>query len=265
MKISIIQLNSILGNKEENYKNAISKIEETISYKPDVIVLPELFDTGFFPENNLLDISDNNGQKVIDVFSNISKTYNTNIIAGSILNNKNGNIFNTSYVFDRSGNNIASYDKVHLFSPMEEKKFFNAGNKITNFELDNIKAGIIICYDLRFPELSRLLALKGMDILFVVSQWPETRISQLHLLLRARAVENQCYVVCANGCGVNGDVKFGGESIVFSPIGDVLAKGPENQEIITCDIDFSIIKEIRQNINIFNDRREDLYNLKTII
>lgn len=264
MKISIIQLNSILGEKEKNYENVALKIKEAIKEHPDVLVLPELFDTGFFPINNQIELSDCNGEKTIEFFSKIAKTNSINIIAGSILNNRKNQIYNTSFIFDRFGNNIASYDKIHLFSPMNENKFFSSGEKIVKFNIDNISAGIIICYDLRFPELSRILALRNIDILFVVSQWPDTRINILHNLLKARAIENQFFVACANGCGENENTKFGGESVIINPLGEILIKASKDEEIITCDIDLSIIKDIRDRINVFNDRRDDIYSIKTI-
>ena len=263
MKISIIQLNSILGEKEKNYENVVLKIKEAIKEHPDVLVLPELFDTGFFPINNQIELSDCNGEKTIEFFSNIAKTNSINIIAGSILNNRNNQIYNSSFIFDRFGNNIASYDKIHLFSPMNENKYFSSGEKIVKFNIDNISTGIIICYDLRFPELSRILALRNIDILFVVSQWPGTRINILHNLLKARAIENQFFVVCANGCGENENTRFGGESVIINPLGEILIKASKDEEIITYDIDLSIIKDIRDRINVFNDRRDDIYSIKT--
>ena len=264
MKISIIQQDINVGEKEKNIEKIKQAIKDVSVNHPDVIVLPELFNTGFFPTDTLNDEADSSGKELKEYMSKIALSCNTNIIAGSIADKRQGKIYNTSYVFNRKGEVVTKYDKIHLFSPMGEDKYFTNGNKICKFTLDSVKCGIIICYDLRFPELTRLLSLREIDILFVVSQWPDVRVSQLKNLLQGRAIENQIYVVNANACGKCNDTRFGGHSTIVSPLGDLieeLGKSPKN---ITCDIDLSVLTDIRKNINVYNDRRDDLYNLKTL-
>ena len=156
---------------------------------------------------------------------------------------------------------MGEYDKTHLFTPMNEHKFFEYGNKITTFSLDGHKCAVIICYDIRFPELVRSLALEGVEMLFVVSQWPEKRIEHLKTLSRARAIENQMFVAVCNSCGCADKVRFGGNSMIIDPWGDVLASAGETEEIITADFDFGKIEEIRNSINVFNDRKPELYSI----
>ena len=174
---------------------------------------------------------------------------------------KNGKVFNTSYIFGRNGEVVGEYDKTHLFTPMDEHKFFEYGNKTVTFELDGHKCGIIICYDIRFPELVRKLALEGVEMLFVVSQWPDKRIEHLKILSSARAVENQMFVTVCNSCGKAENTQFGGNSRIIDPWGDVLASADENEAVITADCDFGMIEEIRNSINVFNDRKTQIYNL----
>lgn len=262
MRVSCIQLDMDFCDVEKNYLRAEKLIYNTVKKeKTDVVLLPEMWSTGYYPKNDLMSFCDVDGDRIKKTFSLIAKDLGVNIVAGSIANNKNGRIYNTSFVFDRAGNVVAEYDKIHLFTPMNEDDFFGHGEKTAVFELDGHKCAVIICYDIRFPELARKLALEGVEMLFVVSQWPSQRIEHLKILSSARAIENQMFVAVCNSCGKADDVVFGGCSRIIDPWGNILASADENEEIITADCDFDIINQIRSSINIFNDRKPDLYNI----
>ena len=247
MKVSIVQMAVKYKNIEKNYLNFKKLIDKA---KGDVIVFPETWTTGFFPKENLEEYTDFNGKRLKEFVSRISKERNINIIAGSIINKKGDNaIFNTSFIFNRKGENIGSYSKTHLFSPMYEDKYFKKGNEIVTFLLDGILCGIIICYDIRFLELTRILALKGIEILFVVAQWPIERIEHWILLNRVRAIENQIFVVGVNACGMVENMKFGGNSIIVDPWGKVLCQLGKDEEVLTIDL----------NLDELKDRRPELY------
>lgn len=260
MKISCIQMNVGFCSPENNYQKAEKLISKAVKDNPDVIVLPETWNTGFFPRDNLESYSDKNGKKTKELIGNLAKKYNVNIVAGSVANVKNNKVYNTAYVFDRKGEVVGEYDKTHLFSPMEEHKFFTKGDNICRFTLDGKNCGIIICYDIRFPELTRCMAIKGLDCLFVVAQWPKIRVNQLVALVKARAIENQTFVVCCNSCGMANDTVFGGNSRIVDPLGNELVCAQESEEIISAECSFSVVEDIRNSINVFADRRNDLYN-----
>ena len=259
MKTSIIQLDVKICNLEENYINVKNQIIKASKDKADIVCLPEMWNIGFLPINCLDDYYDNDGKIIKSMFSNLAKENNVNIVAGSIANKRLDKVYNTSFIFDRKGNCVAEYDKVHLFSSMNEQKAFDKGNKIVTFELDGIKCGVVICYDLRFVELIRKLALEDIKILFVLAQWPEERINQWEILNRARAIENQIFVIAANGCGSFEEIKYGGSSLIINPIGEILAKGNKKQDIVSYDINIDEVDLIRSRINIFADRVEELY------
>ena len=120
-------------------------------------------------------------------------------MAGSVANVKGDGVYNTAYIFNREGSCIAEYDKTHLFTPMGEQDFFELGDHTVNFELDGVACAMVICYDIRFPELIRTLTLRGVDVLFVAAQWPRLRKGHWQVLNRVRAIENQCFVVAVNG------------------------------------------------------------------
>ena len=247
---------------QANYARVRELIYNTVKKEnTDVVVLPETWSTGYYPKDNLLSFCEADGALIKKTFSLVARELGVNIVAGSIANSRNGKAFNTSYVFNRNGDVIGEYDKTHLFTPMNEHSFFEQGEKTTTFYLDGHKCGIIICYDIRFPELVRRLALEGVELLFVVSQWPDKRIEHLKILSAARAVENQMFVSVCNSCGKADDVKFGGNSRIIDPWGVVLASAGENEDIITAECDLSVIEKIRKEINVFNDRKTNLYIL----
>ena len=244
---------------DENFRRAKDLIKRASEKKNDVIVLPELWNTGFFPKEKLASLSDKNGERTKDEISALAKELSVNIVAGSVATVREGKVYNTAYVFSRSGECICEYDKMHLFSPMEEHEFFEKGGSAKIFELDGMKCGIIICYDLRFPELSRKLALEGAEIIFSVSQWPDVRIAHLTALAKARAIENQLFFAVCNSCGEADGTKYGGSSVIFDPWGEMLASAGENEETITAECDMKISADIRKSINVFCDRRTDIY------
>lgn len=259
MKISCIQMEVKLALPEENFRDAEVLIRDAAKEKPDVIVLPELWDVGFFPKDTLHEVSDRNCERVTAKMSALAKELGINIVAGSVADLRGQQVFNTACVFDRQGNLVAQYDKTHLFSPMGEHNYFTPGDHICRFQLDGHDCGIIICYDIRFPELTRALTVQGLELLFVVSEWPDIRIPHLQVLTKARAIENQMYLACCNACGKAGKTQYGGHSAIISPWGEVLAQAGAAQETITAACDFTVTEQIRQSMHIFADRRPELY------
>ena len=140
--------------------------------EPDVVVLPETWNTGFFPKERLSELAEQDCARVKRELGGLAAELGVNLVAGSVANVRGGKVYNTACVFDRAGNCVAEYDKTHLFTPMGEHAYFTPGDHLCRFRLDGHDCGLVICYDIRFPELTRTLAVQGMDMLFVVSQWP---------------------------------------------------------------------------------------------
>ena len=261
MKITNIQMDMAFANPKENFIKAEKLIREATKNKPDVIVLPETWNTGFFPHENLSSLCDDNGKEVKEKIGALAKELSVNIVAGSVANLKGEKVYNTCFVFNRNGECIAEYDKTHLFTPMNEDDYFQKGENLVKFELDGVPCAVIICYDIRFPELTRTLTLKGVDVFFVVSQWPKIRIPHLLALTKARAIENQMFLSCCNSCGTAGETVYGGNSVMFDPWGECLAKAEGEECMITAEFDLSVVEGIRKSINVFNDRRPGLYKI----
>lgn len=259
MRVTCLQMDVQFACVEENFLHAEKLIGDAMSAAPDVIVLPETFNTGFFPRENLALLADRDCAMIKARIGKLAKQYGVNIVAGSVANVRDSKVYNTACVFDREGTCIAQYDKTHLFSPMGEDRFFEKGNRLCRFTLDGIPCGLIICYDLRFPELTRALALQGAEMLFVVSQWPDVRIPHLTALCTARAIENQYFVVNCNGCGTAGQTRYGGRSAVYDPLGNILTQAGIDEEILTAGCDLSAVANIRKSIPVYHDRRPELY------
>ena len=261
MKVTCLQMNMLLCDPDANFAHAAALIESAMADKPDVLVLPETWNTGFFPRNDLSSLCDQDGERVKAVIGSLAAKYHVNIVAGSVSNVCDGKVYNTAMVFDRNGACIASYDKTHLFTPMGEDQYYTAGDHLCRFMLDGRPCGLIICYDIRFPELTRSLTVLGLDMLFVVSQWPKIRTFHLRSLTTARAIENQMFVVCCNSCGTAGETVYGGNSAIIDPWGETIALAGESETCITADCDMQILDNIRSSIPVFRDRRPELYNI----
>jgi predicted amidohydrolase len=258
-KISLIQMDVALGKPEENFKRVAALMAKAMQDKPDILVLPETFNVGFFPQEDLEALADVDGKMTKAVCGAFARDHKVNIVAGSVANKKNGAVYNTMYAFDRAGNVVAEYDKVHGFTPAREHHYFKGGAKVALFKLDGIACSAVICYDIRFPELIRTATLQGVDIMFIPAQWPLVRKQHWVTLATARAIENQMFVCAVNGCG--GETKCGGNSLLLNPWGEEICHLGTEEEIQTGEVDLTIIQGIRESINIFRDRKPEYYKI----
>lgn len=242
-----------LGRTAENLASAERLLRTAAG--SDVLLLPETWNTGFFPREGLAALCDRDCAETKRRIGALARSLGVNIVAGSVANVRGGRIYNTACVFDRAGACVACYDKTHLFSPSGEHETFTAGERLCRFSLDGVPCALIICYDLRFPELTRKLAAAGAEVLFVPSQWGAARLTHLHALLTARAIENQIFVANCNSAAAS----CGGESSILSPWGETLARAGDGEEIVTADCDLAAVAAAREAIPVWKDRREQLY------
>ena len=256
-RLTLIQMDVHVNDVEYNYNRVQELLNQSLSESPDIIVLPETWNTGFYPSTELINIADNNGERTKALLSAFSKEHNVNIVAVG----KDNLVFNTSYVYNRSGELVGEYSKMHGFSPAKEDKYFASGTHTTHFKLDGIPCSTVICYDIRFPELVRMAALPDTELLFVPAQWPTMRLRHWQVLNEVRAIENQLFVCAVNGCGTVGRVQSTGHSAVYDPWGTNLLEMDTNEGIASIDINLTVVEDIRKKINIFRDRKPELYNL----
>lgn len=260
MRIALLQMDIEAGNPEANFAKLAAMLEEAVSHeqKPDLIMFPEMWNTGY-ALTKIQSIADQEGERTKTFLSDFSKKHCVNIIGGSIAELRSEQVLNTIYAFDREGKVIADYSKIHLFRLMEEEKYLTAGDKLGKLEIEGTQAGMMICYDIRFPELARKLALEGAKLLFVPAEWPHPRLHHWKTLLTARAIENQMFVIACNRMGISGNSHFFGHSIILDPWGETIAEAGEEETILYADIDLSLVDAVRSKIPVFEDRRPTIY------
>lgn len=259
MKIALVSLNQAWEDKVENHiraKNSLKMISKS-EIKVDLVVFPEMTLTGFtmsasdFAED--LSISE-----TISFFADCAKEMETNIAFGIILKTDK-NPTNNLIILDREGNLLSRYEKIHPFSYAGEDKCFDKGSKVINVELNDIKIGLTICYDLRFPELYQALS-KECSVILNIANWPERRFLHWDTLLRARAIENQVYMIGVNRTGVDGkNISYKKSSLIYEPTGDKLEPIAVNSYIDIYELSADVVERCRKEFPVKNDRQVDFY------
>lgn len=268
-------------NMESLIQQAEYFIDAVAGYRSDFALFPEFFNAPLMAQNNHLKESDAirelaiHTEEIVQKFSNFSIAYNINIISGSMPEIVNGKLYNVGYLCKRDGT-IERYEKLHV-TPDEAKVWgLQGGNQLKVFDTDCGKIGVLICYDSEFPELSRLLADEGMDILFVPFLTDtQNGYSRVRNCAQARAIENECYVAIAGSVGNlpnvhNMDIQFA-QSMVFTPCdfafptnGIKAEATPNTEMILIADLDIDLLRELHQfgSVRNLKDRRFDLFEIK---
>jgi predicted amidohydrolase len=258
MKVACCQTNIIRENKNENFESAKRLVIEAAKKGADVVCLPELFSTGATTLNTDKFSESANGETCL-FLSGLAKD-NGVYIVGSMIEKVGVKSRNACAGFDRNGRIISKYHKIHPFTFDKEDIYFEPGDALAFFEIGGIKCTTFICYDLRFPEIFRIAALSGAEVCFVQASWPYPRQTHWQILLKARAIENQMFVVGVNRIGETPENKYFGLSAIINPLGEVLAEGKEGDEdVVVADIDVSVAREWRSKFSCLKDARYDLY------
>ncbi|MBP3961089.1 carbon-nitrogen family hydrolase [Paenibacillus lignilyticus] len=260
LKLAIVQMHVDAGYPEANFARLEERLREAVQgpVKPDLIMFPEMWNTGYALEQ-IEQIADQDGERTKALLSAFARGHQVQIIGGSIAEKRDGGVYNTIYAFNENGEVVSDYSKIHLFRLMDEEKHLLAGEKLGTLEVAGSDAGMMICYDIRFPELARKLALGGAKVLFVPAQWPNPRLHHWRTLLTARAIENQMYVIACNRCGTSGTSTFFGHSLIIDPWGEIVAEAGEEEVIMRAEIDLDLVDAVRAKIPVFEDRRPSLY------
>lgn len=256
--ISLGQMDIALGQPKANLATVERLAAEAAGRKSQLLVLPELWSTGYDLENagrhaTPLD------EGIFAATANLARRYQLHILGSCLALLGPGQYGNTAVWFDPAGNNLAAYSKLHLFRLMSEEQYLTAGQQQTMVETPWGAAGLAICYDLRFPELFRAYALGGAKIIFLPAEWPHPRLAHWQTLLRARAIENQIFIAACNRIGTAKNNTFFGHSCLINPWGETVIEGGEGELLLTATIEIDQVDQVRQKIPIFADRRPELY------
>lgn len=269
IKIAAIQMPTV-ADKMENVRTVKTYLEKIKDENPDFVILPEMFCCPYQTENFPI-YAEKEGGPVWQQLSGYAKQYGIYLIGGSMPEkDAEGNVYNTSYIFDREGKQIGKHRKVHLFDidvkggqTFKESDTLTAGDSDTVFDTEFGKIGVMLCFDIRFPELSRMMVNDGVKVIFVPAAFNMTTgPAHWELSFRTRALDNQIYMV---GCAPARDVSAGyiswGHSIVTDPWGRVIGMLDENEGILLAELDMDYEEQVREELPLLKSRRKDIYQL----
>ncbi|MCK9278228.1 MAG: carbon-nitrogen hydrolase family protein [Methanoculleus sp.] len=232
--------------------------EEAATAGASLICFPEQFVTGWSPK-----VPPGSGEPLdgphTAVFRRMAKKYGIAIVGSIVEAGQGRRPKNTTVVLDAGGELLATYAKIHLFSPDGEDCNYTAGDRIATFVIDGTTFGLAVCYDLRFPELFHIYALAGVDCVLVPAAWPCCRLRHWETLLPARALENRYYVAGVNTASGPGEVYCGG-SLAADPDGAIIARCGAGEEVLFIELDPAAVREAQKSLPSLSDRRSDLYH-----
>jgi len=255
--VSVAQLAVRDGDFAGNLALARSAAGEAAARGSDLLVLPELWLSGQALETATATAL-REGDERAEQLAAIARDSGM-MVAGSVLAAASGRPRNRLMIHDSMGKVVATYDKVHLFGLMAEDRHLAPGDRAVVADLGWCRAGLAICYDLRFPDLFGRLVRDGADVVIIPAAWPRVRIAHWLALVRARAIESQLYVVACNRTGEHAGMEFGGHSLVVDPWGDVLHQSEGDPGMFTVTLDLARVAEVRASLPVAKDRRPDVY------
>ena len=268
LTLALAQLEIRGGKPDENRRRAIEAIETAVERNAGLVVLPEIFTTGYFAFESYGRTAEPVDGETVSTLATVAADHGIGILAGSIVEDlaasrdrgfetpADEGYANTSVFLDETGTVAGVYRKRHLFGyGSAEQELLTAGESLATVEFGGFTVGMTTCYDLRFPELYRALVDEGVTLMLVPSAWPYPRVEHWQLLPRARAVENLCYVATVNGVGSFDDAELLGRSAVYDPWGTAVAALGDESGVVTAHLDPATVEDRRTTFPALDDRR----------
>ena len=259
LKVLLVQNSAIIGNKKATFENVYSLLKQHEGEKIDLIIFSEVWSIGWYCSNFPKVAETLENSPTINVLKDIALSYKSNIIGGSLILQHENGFTNTCPVISKKGQLITTYDKMHLFSHKgsEENKYITTGNELKILNYKNTKIGLTICYDIRFPEIYREYSKHGVEIFVNMAAWSNKKPEHWEIMHRARAIENQCYMITVDQTGKITDKEYNlGNSMVINPWGDIEASLQSEESCLLYEIDTDKVKELRKNFPLISDRRD---------
>ena len=266
IKISILQMSSIIGDVEANISKVETLVEKYLPQDTDVLILPEVWTVGWSCSHFINSAQDIKSGSIIKFLSKLARIYNINIIGGSYITKQNDKYYNTCLVLDRSGNLIASYSKMHLYSYFgcNEGEYITPGEAPVMVNIEGVNFGLSICYDIRFPEIYRAYAKSGADVLVNCAAWGSKKPIPWEMMTKSRAIENQCYMIALTQSGYieNGEYNLG-HSRIINYVGEEVSYIMEGEGVVSAEISIKEMKDYRAKAPTINDIRNS-YEVKEL-
>jgi omega-amidase len=256
MRLALAQLDIVFEDKFVNKEAALQFIKHAASEKIDIILFPEMTLTGFSMNTSLIGESHN---ETLEFFKEISSTFNIIIGFGYVEGSSNSNSKNKYSVVAPHQGELVNYSKIHLFSFASENEFYEGGNELNFLNIFDFTICPLICYDLRFPEIFQI-ASKTANLITVAANWPIERREHWITLLRARAIENQCFIAGINRVGEGNGLSYSGDSMIIDPLGNIISNLYMEEGLVIADICPNDVTTVRESFRLKDDRKETLYS-----
>lgn len=262
MRIGAAQIDVAPGSPRANLEKVARYAGQASEIGCDLVVFPELVDTGYVMATAAETASDWRApDSFVTGLRDLAKSSRIEIVCG-VAERTNDGLYDSVVAVDAEGKIRGRYRKAHLFSVAKENEVFLPGNELVTLPIGELDAALFVCYDLRFPIPFRRVSLAGSSAFFIASAFPFPRLSHWEVLTRARAVENQAFVVAANRVGTDGGLTFCGASCIIDPFGQTKAAADEvSEELIYADLDPHRVAAIREGIPVLTEDRSDLLEL----
>ncbi|MCK9460269.1 MAG: carbon-nitrogen family hydrolase [Proteobacteria bacterium] len=247
-----LQLDVVWGDKRKNFERVRRFAAEAKERGVELLVLPEMFATGFLLDPKVT--AEGEGGETIAFLRDLAREHRMAIVGGLVRTRRSGKGANVGLAVAEDGRVLAEYSKTHLVSLLGEDAVHEAGAAPRPFSIAGVEMACFVCYDLRFPELFRLVA-AGTGLVMVIASWPAVRQRHWDLLLPARAVENQQFVVGVNRVGEGGGHTFLGGTAIYDPLGNALAAGGDAEGLVVAELDLDLLAKARKGLPALRDRR----------
>lgn len=256
MRIALAQMDMVWEEKEKNYEKSLSFLEEAHKCGTDLLLFPEMSMTGFSMNTEKIGEETDN-LETLEYFKGQASKNKLHVGIGYV--KKKGRFsYNCFSLLDSRGEVQLEYEKIHPFSYGRETEFYQGGEKLSCCQVKEFCVAPLICYDLRFPEVFQILSKKA-QLIVVPANWPAARQEHYELLIRARALENQCYMAGINRTGEGDGISYGGGSLVADPYGNVIARADDKEGLLCADLDLAAVEQYRTDFPVKKDRRDSLY------
>ena len=250
IKVAAIQMQVVSGEPRKNIVRAEAMLNQAADAGAQATLLPELWTTGYALDR-FETLAEECHDMTLHFLQEAARRHSMAIVGGSFPEKRSDGVYSTCYTIGPDGAILSTYSKEHLFPLLREPEYLRPGTPGATVTTPSGKWASLICFDIRFPESARQLAYTGARVLWVPAEWPYPRLEHWRTLLRARAIENQLFVVAANRCGEGDNTHWGGHSTIIDPWGNILSEAGEEETVLVAGLEMEMVDEVRTRIPCF--------------